>query len=173
MFVQRIYKTGKGFTLLELMIVIAIVGILVSALVPGYASYIQRWRDTARLSDIADLSKALTLHFTEYEYYPDSDAAGCVDDAPLLKYLENIPRHDPLDWHWSGCSTIGRYWYATSTGILNNPNVFSLLAVMEQPFWGNYAWDLDGFTGTLTASAYNTGISLTEKWAWPYYIRVP
>ena len=163
----------RGFTLLELMIVIAIVGILVSALVPWYSAYIQRWRDTSRLADVADLSKALTVHFSEFDYYPDSDSAWCVPDAPLLRYLEDIPRHDPVPTRWSGCSTLGRYGYATSTGILNNPNVFSILAITEQPYWGNYSWSLAGFTGTLTASAYYSWANLTEKWIWPYYIRIP
>lgn len=168
-----LHKSKVGFTLVELMIVIAIVGILVSALVPGYAAYIQRGRDTARVGDITDLSKAITLHFSEFDYYPLSTSAGCVDDAVLLKYTDGTPRHDPLTTNWNGCNDFGRYGYATSTGLLNNPNVFSLLAIMEQPFAGNYNGSLDGFTGTLTASAYYTGTQLLEKWAWPYYIRVP
>lgn len=173
MLVPRFYNTLKGFTLLELMIVIAIVGILVSALVPWYSAYIQRWRDTARLSDIADLSKALTVHFSEFDYYPESEVGWCVPDAPLLRYTENVPKHDPLPTRWGGCSVNGKYGYATSTGIINNPNVFSILAVMEQPFWGNYTGSLDGFTGTLTASAYYTWANLVEKGSWPYYIRIP
>ncbi len=168
-----LYKLRRGFTLLELMIVIAIVGILVSALIPWYTNYIQRWRDTTRISDITDLSKAFTLYFTEYDAYPSSDAQWCVDDTKVNKYTEEIPRHDPIPARWGWCSTDGRYGYASSTGILNNPNVFSLLAVMEQPFWGNYGGELAGFTGTLTASAYNTGINVVLKWAWPYYIRIP
>jgi prepilin-type N-terminal cleavage/methylation domain-containing protein len=170
---HRQQNNSLGFTLVELMITIAIIGILASALIPGYMGYIQRWRDTARIADITDLSKAINLYFSEFDDFPRSDAWGCVDDNAIISYLENIPRHDPLPTNWNGCNTLWRYGYAMSTGILSNPDVYSLLAITEQAFWGNYGWDLDGFTGTLTQSAYNTGLTLLSKGAWPYYVRIP
>ncbi len=51
-----------GFTLVELMIVIAIIGIIAAAIYPAASGYYARGRDTARLSDI----KALSANFQNY-----------------------------------------------------------------------------------------------------------
>jgi hypothetical protein len=59
-----------------------------------------------------------------------------------------------------------------STGIITNPNVFSVLAIMEQPYGGNFGWDLTGFTGVLTSDAYQTGLTLLVKGSGPAYILV-
>jgi prepilin-type N-terminal cleavage/methylation domain-containing protein len=65
------YFSGKGFTLVEMMVVIAILGILAAALFPAYTNYIQRGRDTSRLAGIDELSKMLTLYYSEKEAYPN------------------------------------------------------------------------------------------------------
>jgi hypothetical protein len=73
----------------------------------------------------------------------------------------------------NGCGTSGLYAYAMATGILSNPNVYSLVAIMEQPFWGNYSGSLVWFTGTLSPTAYQSGITAIVKWAGATYVRVP
>ena len=45
--ISQYYRSQKGFTLIELMIVVAIVGILASVAVPVYIGYIQKSRLTA------------------------------------------------------------------------------------------------------------------------------
>lgn len=53
--------TKKGFTLVELMIIIAIMGILVAGLYPSLTSYLARGRDSTRVTEIKQLNTAMVL----------------------------------------------------------------------------------------------------------------
>jgi type IV pilus assembly protein PilE len=64
----------KGFTLIELMITVAIVGILAAIAIPAYTSYMQRGRMAAAYADIQTISLIEEKAFAdsgEYKSYAD------------------------------------------------------------------------------------------------------
>ncbi|MEE4345005.1 prepilin-type N-terminal cleavage/methylation domain-containing protein [Pseudomonas alliivorans] len=54
-------KAQKGFTLIELMIVVAIVGILAAVAIPQYSDYTSRARASSTVNDIAAYKQAVSL----------------------------------------------------------------------------------------------------------------
>ncbi|MBF0235429.1 MAG: prepilin-type N-terminal cleavage/methylation domain-containing protein [Desulfamplus sp.] len=63
--------TNKGFTLIELMIVIAIIGILAAIAVPQFMTYKAKAYNSASLSDLHNLRLDLEGYNATWDSYPD------------------------------------------------------------------------------------------------------
>lgn len=72
----------KGFTLVELLIVMAILSSLVALVAGGFRSSQIRGRDTQRKSDLKQIANALEFLFSDYGKYPD-EAAGVIKACPF------------------------------------------------------------------------------------------
>lgn len=67
-----------GFTIVELLVTIVIIGILATISIVAYNNVTQRSRDSTRKSDLSILKKALEMHYTEYGSYPEGRCnSGC------------------------------------------------------------------------------------------------
>ena len=67
-------KKRAGFTLIELMIVMAIIAILAVSGLAAYTGYIKKARDTVRITDIANINKALLATITQTGQSPTTIA---------------------------------------------------------------------------------------------------
>jgi type IV pilus assembly protein PilE len=133
----------KGFTLVELMIVIAIIGILAAALFPSLTSYLARGRDTSRVAGIKEIVTAFAGWQLDKLTPPPplaNAAAGvamCVNSgaATMSSYLAKFPV-DPTSGRTVNCGTSGAYGYGTGTDS-GGTSTFAVSAVFENANGGN------------------------------------
>lgn len=70
----------KGFTIIELLVVIVIIGILVALALPNLFSAQARGRDTDRKNELKNLQQKLETHYGDNDEYPAT--LGDLSPAP-------------------------------------------------------------------------------------------
>ena len=60
----------KGFTLVELMIVVAIIGILAAIAIPQFSAYRQKAFNSSAQSDLKNSKTSLEAYYADYQHYP-------------------------------------------------------------------------------------------------------
>ncbi|MDP3795334.1 MAG: prepilin-type N-terminal cleavage/methylation domain-containing protein [bacterium] len=94
-------RKSKGFTLIELMVVVGIIGLLSSVILVAVTSGRSRARDGRRKADIKQLQAAVELYFNANNTYPTNSSPQCADDeAGALgvitpTFLPALPRTQP------------------------------------------------------------------------------
>ena len=81
---------ARGFTLIELVIVVAIIGILVTVAMPIYKGTVQKAREATLMEDLWVMRDAIDQHFTDKGHYP-ADLNALVEAG----YLKQLPV-DPI-----------------------------------------------------------------------------
>jgi len=79
-----INKRERGFTLIELMIVIAIIGILAAIAIPQFSSYRIKAFNGAAESDIRNAKLAEESLYTDFQFYGGSTTTGVAGTAAGL-----------------------------------------------------------------------------------------
>lgn len=131
-------KSNKGFTLIEILIVVAIIAILASVVLVGLGPTQQAGRDARRISDLKEVQNGLELYYNKCGYYPGTGTGGaCAGTAVATPAYSNMSTaltsvnvgisSIPLDPSNAGVHV---YSFATNGA---NATTYVLGAVLENP----------------------------------------
>jgi len=118
------FHNNKGFTLVELLVVISIVGVLSSIVLISITETRKKANDAKRMHDMEQIQKALSIYYNDNGRYPSISGDSCCDGwdqgpcgtDPFIGTLETsgllseVPK-DPLGGTGSGCYGYNYYRY--------------------------------------------------------------
>ena len=94
-------ESSRAFTLIELLIVVAIIGILAAIAVPNFMNAQLRAKITRAYSDMGALGKALDMYFLDHNGFPPSNYIESYPTRPFrrlttpIAYMSGLPQ-DPF-----------------------------------------------------------------------------
>lgn len=160
---------SRGFTLIELMVVVFIIALLASIVIVNISSVRQKGRDAKRLSDISTVASALQSYYADNHTYPNATGTtaqkyiSIVDTElkqipPLPTYLAARPV-DPLDTVASPCGAVAPFGYRYSLP----GGDYYLIAIAENQSAAGTAWWTP--TGGSACKAYiiKSGEQITDS----------
>ena len=78
---RALRRSAAGFTLIELMIAVAIIGILAAVGYPQYTDYVRRGQIAEAFGLMSDYRVKLEQYFQDYKKYGSATGANCADAA--------------------------------------------------------------------------------------------
>jgi|LakMenEpi03Aug12_release.lakeMendotaPanAssembly.Ray.scaffolds.fasta_scaffold729490_2 type IV pilus assembly protein PilA len=143
-------RIQKGFTLIELMIVIAIVGILAAVALPAYQDYTVRAKISEGMARASEAKTAVT------EYYSSTGTVPIAANISNVFNTAGAGKVSQVSWTTSGSTGIEVTFLTTAAGIteLGSSNVLLVSPVSRSN--GIIVWKC-GATGTTVAAKYRPG----------------
>lgn len=91
-YIRKMLKNDKGFTLIELMVVVVILGILAAVAIPKFTGQSDKAKENRAKADLRTITNALELYYFDNDEYPDD----IVDLTTGENYLKDEPK-DPWE----------------------------------------------------------------------------
>ena len=101
-------KQQQGFSLMELMIAVVIVGILAAIAIPNYSDYVTRSRIPEATAELSNLRVRMEQFFQDNRSYPTAGCAATADATHIA-----VPTGDSFNFT---CATTATTFTVTAAG---------------------------------------------------------
>lgn len=129
---NKLMKFARGFTLVELMVAVAIISLLSGIIVTNLTSSKSKARDGKRISDMGQIQLAVELFFDRCKTYPLSITGNPADQECLTNLSVNLGNYISKIPQPSGEKGQSEYGYYTNVGgSITEPTDYVLKAVLE------------------------------------------
>jgi general secretion pathway protein G len=121
-----------GFTLIELMIVVAIIGILAAIAIPKFADLIRKSKEGATKGNLGAVRSALSIYYGDLEgNYPTDDLTQLTTGG---KFLPSLPQAKTPSYHTDTATVIAQ---ASQTAAMTDVGGWSYVNNNGDSNWGN------------------------------------
>jgi len=123
---MKILNDKKGFTLIEMIVVVGIIGVLVAILVPRFTDIRSKSFAKATIANAKTVSTALELYYSENNNYPTLTSAVFLGSSTSsIESFLSVPLSNPYTGNaYTGSSESGGIEITTATG----PDSFTVTA---------------------------------------------
>ncbi|HZK18870.1 MAG TPA: type II secretion system protein GspG [Clostridia bacterium] len=67
-------RAKEGFTLIELMVVVVIIGVLSAMIIPKFGTQVERAKERRAMAELSSMKTIIDLYYLENDVYPEGDA---------------------------------------------------------------------------------------------------
>ncbi|MBL0351079.1 MAG: prepilin-type N-terminal cleavage/methylation domain-containing protein [Elusimicrobia bacterium] len=155
------FKPRRGFTLIELMLVVAIISLLAAIAIPKFGNLVIKAKEAAIKGHLGSLRSAIHIYYSNNEgFYPQNIVGMLLDQQAIRKclvpnYIDNISLFEiPTVQHAYGLSsmdaqgvlnyTVTDFWYAAGCSTWKyNQSIGLLSASCSHQNTSGKTWSLE------------------------------